>query len=128
MEANFGIDLEAVRATRRRKEERRSAILDARFAQATADLGRIVERIVDRHDPLRIWQWGSLLDRRRFTEISDIDIAVEGVDTPEAWFALLGDVMAISGFPLDLVDLGHIQGDNADYIRRTGKVLYERKR
>ena len=45
-------------------------------------------RIVERFAPSRVWQWGSLLDRYSFSEISDIDIAIEGLDGgPAAWFA-----------------------------------------
>jgi hypothetical protein len=51
--------------------------LDARFDAAWADFDRIVEMIVQEFAPLRVWQWGSLLDRRRFSARSDVDIAVE---------------------------------------------------
>jgi len=48
---------------------------------------------------LRIWQWGSLLDRRRFSEISDIDIAVEGVPDTATFFELYGKAMSLTTLP-----------------------------
>jgi len=39
--------------------------------------------IVREYKPLRIYQWGSLLEDRHFSEISDIDIAVEGITDAE---------------------------------------------
>jgi predicted nucleotidyltransferase len=122
----FDIDLDAVRVFLAHKEERRRIELDARFERARADFQAILERIIDRHSPRRIYQWGSLLDRDRFTEISDIDVAVEGLDGPEAYFALLGDVMEMSEFPLDIVELEKIGAENARYIRATGRIAYER--
>ena len=49
--------------------------------------------------PLRVYQWGSLLHPEHFSEISDIDIALEGLSSPEEYFAILGDVMNMSSFP-----------------------------
>jgi hypothetical protein len=46
--------------------------------------------IARNHPRVRVWQWGSLLDRSRFSEISDIDIAIEGFEgDAAAWSALL---------------------------------------
>jgi predicted nucleotidyltransferase len=128
MSEDFSIDLDAVRAYQARKRALREAELDARFERAGEDFARIVARIIERHSPQRVWQWGSLLDRGKWSEISDIDIAVEGLAGAEAWFALLGDVMGMTDFPLDIVELEHVQAPNADYIRRCGRLIYERER
>jgi hypothetical protein len=51
----FDIDLDAVRAFLARKDQRRSRALDERFDRAWADFAAIVERIVARHSPRRIY-------------------------------------------------------------------------
>jgi hypothetical protein len=83
LDERFDIDLDAVRGFLRNKELARSRLLDERFAQASSDFSRLVEMILEKFNPDRIYQWGSLLDRGRFSEISDIDIAVEGLSGPQ---------------------------------------------
>jgi len=120
------MDLAAVRDFLSRKEAARQALLDARFAQATADFDRIVKHLSKRPDIRRIWQWGSLLDRSRFSEISDLDLALEGVPGPEAFFDILGQAEALTTFPLDIVELEKVGEANARHIRETGRLVYER--
>lgn len=117
------------RDTRRFFDERarvREASLDERFAATTQAARAIIEMIARDYNPVRIWQWGSLLDRSRFSEISDIDIAVEGLPTVEAFFDLYGKALALTDFPLDLVELERIERIHADSIRQRGKLAYER--
>jgi predicted nucleotidyltransferase len=123
----FNMDLAAVRGFLDGKAARRRALLDDRFARATADFERVVQCIVERHDPLRIIQWGSLLDRTTFSEISDIDIALEGLAGPEEYFALLGEIMDMTDFPLDIVEMEKIGAENAAYIRKGGRIVHERR-
>ena len=66
------IDLEQVRMFLARKEERRRRELDDRFARARSDFEKIVRHITAAYNPLRIYQWGSLIERRHFSEVSDI--------------------------------------------------------
>jgi predicted nucleotidyltransferase len=122
----FDIDLDQVRAFLAKKDERRRVLLDERFERARSDFDAIIGRILELHKPRRIYQWGSLLDRKKFTEISDIDLAVEGLNGPEDFFALLGDVMTLTDFPLDIVELEKVGPENARYIRENGRLVYER--
>jgi hypothetical protein len=39
--------------------------------------------IIERFNPEYIYQWGSLLDKKMFTDYSDIDIALEGIRSIE---------------------------------------------
>lgn len=39
--------------------------------------------IIEHFNPVRIYQWGSLLDKKMFTDYSDIDIALEGIGSIE---------------------------------------------
>ena len=71
--------------------------VDERFERATRDARAIVSEIVVQVNPRRIYQWGSLLDRKRFSEISDLDIAVEGLNGPAEFFQVLGIAMKRHG-------------------------------
>ena len=71
MDEDFGVDLDQVRAFLADRARRRRARVDERYAQATRDAQAIVSEIAARVNPRRIYQWGSLLDRRRFSEISE---------------------------------------------------------
>jgi predicted nucleotidyltransferase len=71
--------------------------------QAVLDSRAIVGMIVEEYEPVRIYQWGSVLCPGAFREYSDIDIAVEGVTDAPAFFRMLGDAQKMTRFPLDLV-------------------------
>jgi predicted nucleotidyltransferase len=126
LDERFGIDLDAVRSFLRNKEMARSRLLDERFVKASTDFNRITGMIIENFKPVRIYQWGSLLDRERFSEISDIDIAVEGLSGPQEYFRLLGEALPLTDFPLDIVEIEKGGDDNARYIRDYGRVVYER--
>lgn len=98
-----------------------------RWTVACSDFDRIVSHIIARYRPLRIYQWGSLLHPEQFSEISDIDIALEGLSGPEEYFAILGDAMNMSSFPLDIIDLGKVDPETAEFIKQRGKLIYERE-
>ena len=70
-------------------------------------------------------QWGSLLDLEQFDENSDIDIAIEGITEAERYFALLGDAMEMTRFPLDIIQLEKIEPEFAELILLKGKIIYE---
>jgi len=95
------------------------------FNKAIADCKAIVDLIINRYQPLKIVQWGSLLDFQTFDENSDIDIAVEGIIDAEKYFALLGDAMLLTRFPLDIVQLERIESEFAELILSKGKLIYE---
>jgi len=126
LDERFNIDLDAVRAFLSNKEATRSRLLDERFAKASADFTAITAMIAERFSPARIYQWGSLLDRAKFSEISDIDIAVEGLSGPQEYYALLGVALPMTDFPLDIVEIERVGADNAKYIREYGRIVYER--
>ena len=61
--------------------------------------------LVRDYQPKRIYQWGSLLHPQHFQEISDIDIAVEGLTDPMDGLHALDDACQLTRFPVDLVEL-----------------------
>jgi len=73
----------------------------------------------------RIFLLGSMA-RGDFRRTSDIDIAVEGIADTETFFELYGKALALTSFPLDVVDLARIEPAHADSIRGRGRLVYER--
>ena len=120
------IDVHAARRFLDERERNRQEMLDLSFKQATMDFQAIVRRIEEAYGPERIYQWGSLTDRGRFSEISDIDIAVEGIDSAERFFALLKDCERLTQFPLDIVQIERIEPEYAALVREKGRIVYER--
>lgn len=108
------------------RERRREHMLDERFERAREDCAKIVSYIIAEHSPKRIWQWGSLLNRKFFTEKSDIDIAVEGLPTPSEIFDILAHAEEITDFPLDIIELEKIEPEFSELIQRKGRCIYER--
>ena len=126
MEEDFGVDLDQVREFLADKEQRRRARVDERFTRATRDAQAIVSEIAVQVNPRRIYQWGSLLDRMRFSEISDLDIAVEGLNGPAEFFQVLGIAMNGTTLPVDVIELEKVPVDVAERIRTRGLMVHER--
>jgi predicted nucleotidyltransferase len=123
----MAVDVQQARDFLRRRARRQQAAYDLLFAQAWQDVRHIVEMLVARYQPVRIYQWGSLLDRRHFTDISDIDLAVEGIPTAERFFALYGEADRLTRFSLDLVQLERLEPEFASLIRQHGAIVYDRE-
>ena len=68
---------EKAREFLKQKENNRKALIKKRFIQATHDFDVITNEVASRYNPSKIYQWGSLLNERHFSEISDIDIALD---------------------------------------------------
>lgn len=111
----------------KRKAAEKEGQLDTRFEKAKRDFDRIVAMIIETYHPQRIYQWGSLLRRDHFSEISDIDIALEGLPPSTDFFSLLSRAEGLTGFPLDIVELEHIDPLHRESIVRKGKLVYESK-
>lgn len=107
-----------------RREAASQRALDARFRTAWIDFNRIVDMIESEFAPLRIWQWGSLLHRHRFSKRSDIDIAVEGLGSAERLFRLHARAEALTRLPLHIIEMERIQPEYAHLIRTTGRLVH----
>ena len=101
--------------------------IKSRFERAKKDCKRIVDYLISEFNPKRIYQWGSLVYPERFSEISDIDIAVEVDVPPEEFFRMLVEVDNMTDLPVDIVEIDKIHPHHADSIRKYGKLVYERK-
>ncbi len=82
--------------------------------------------IVNKYNPKKIYQWGSLLSKDKFSEISDIDIAVEGLPDAQTYFDLLADAEKLTSFPLDIVEMESIHELHKRMIIQKGVLIYER--
>jgi len=96
-----------------------------RFDAAISDFNAIIQMIINQYSPKKIVQWGSLLHAEQFDENSDIDIAIEGILDAAKYFALLGDAMKLTRFPLDIIQLEKIEPEFAELILLKGKIIYE---
>ena len=117
-------DIGAARRSLAERRARREKALDARFAEARRDAAAIVALIADKYHPRRIYQWGSLLNRRHFWEKSDIDVALEGLRTATDVFPLMADAEKLTKFPLHIVDLDRTASEFAGIIRKRGRVVH----
>jgi predicted nucleotidyltransferase len=107
------------------RERKRQQMLDERFMRAREDCKKIVFYIAAEYVPAKIWQWGSLLNRRFFTEKSDIDIGIEGLSSPEQIFTILSRAEELTDFPLDIIELEKVEPEFSELIKRKGKCVYE---
>jgi predicted nucleotidyltransferase len=111
-----------LRARDRRRAERRRRL----WEQAKQDADRTIALIVREFRPARIYQWGSIVHPEHFAEYSDIDIAVEGLPGGAAeYFRLLAEAEKLTSFPLDIVELEHIEPEFAELIRTYGVLRYD---
>lgn len=110
---------------RARKRQKRHDLAE-RLLAARRDFDAIVSALARTYRPVRIYQWGSLVDDRHFSEMSDIDIAIEGITDPALLADLHRTAEELTRFPLDIVAIEHVHPAYSDHIRRRGKIVYER--
>lgn len=117
----------AKQSLHKREEEKQNKRMKL-FRKAQKDFTRISEMLITKYKPLRLYCWGSLLNPETFTEVSDIDIAVEGFTNPMDGLHAQSDAENLTDFPVDLVELERIHPLHAVSIRTRGKLFYERER
>lgn len=112
-----------MRTRLQRLGDQRNAALADRLLRARADFDNIVDHIWLHYRVERIWQWGSLLHERHFSEHSDIDIALEGVASAADYFAIIADAEARTELPVHVVELDKLHPAFAETIREHGRVV-----
>lgn len=122
------ININKARQNLIKRQNIRQEKLNILFEKANDDFNKIITMIKVRYKPQKIVQWGSLLDKTLFTEVSDIDIAIQGIDTAEQYFALLKDAEKLTDFPIDLIQLEKTNPLHRESILKNGKIIYERSR
>lgn len=120
-----GIDISAAAKRMRQQDAEQAAERSARYAVAQEDLGRVLE-ILRRYPAVkRVRTWGSMLRPDRFTELSDVDVGVEGVDSPQVWSQIERELLDEVRLPLDLVRWESLMEPHRKSIEARGKVVYE---
>ena len=113
-----------VRHYLKKKQDSQRAKRLALWEAAKQDAKNIIEMTIQKYQPKQIIQWGSLLEPRHFSEASDIDLAVVGLDSL-SFMQLLADAEDMTKFPLDLVQLELINPSFQKIILTKGKIVYE---
>jgi predicted nucleotidyltransferase len=90
---------------------------------ARQDAENIIQMIIQKYNPQQIIQWGSVLEPKHFSEASDIDLAVVGLDSL-SFMKLLADAEAMTRFPLDLIQFEQIHPSFQKIILMKGKIVY----
>ena len=127
MSAKSEFDIAVARETLQQCIALRRQRLEVMVLRAQEDFCRIKEMLIAKYHPRRIYQWGSLLRPEKFQEISDIDIALEGLDNSMAGLHALDDACRLTNFPVDLVEMERIHPSHAQSIREEGRLVYEHK-
>jgi len=111
------------RATARRREAARQSVLDARFAAAWETARSAASLLKERYAIDAVWLFGSLLDREKFYERSDIDLAVREISGREFYRAVSALLDLSPGFSFDLVEVDFASPALRDAILREGVLL-----
>lgn len=101
-----------------RRLQARQAKADERAHRLRSLLPRARDLLVDVHGARAVRLFGSMAVGG-FTEHSDVDLAVEGLDEGR-YFAALADLMALFGGPVDLVRVESAAGSLKDRIDAEG--------
>jgi predicted nucleotidyltransferase len=109
----------------RRREREREASLHDRAARARQALPTVVALLVERFGARRVVLFGSLADGR-FTESSDIDLAVEGLGdrAAEAWWEaqrLIGPRYSLDVVPIERVTQAVLRAIEAGEVLHDGR-------
>jgi predicted nucleotidyltransferase len=107
----------------KKKQDSQRAKRLALWEVAQQDAKNIIEMTIQKYQPKQIIQWGSLLEPKHFSEASDIDLAVVGLDSL-SFMKLLAEAEDMTKFPLDLVQLELIHSSFQKVILMKGKIVY----
>jgi predicted nucleotidyltransferase len=120
------IDIIKVKKNIEIKQQKQSEKLKSLFQKAWMDFETIVNHIIKVYQPDKIYQWGSLLNHKNFSEISDIDICIEGNIPPKEFFCMLGEIEQMTSFPVHIVEINKIEPVYAVSIKTKGRLVYEK--
>lgn len=121
---DYGVDIERAAAHFRRQAEARRVALQARFVEAERQLARAIDCAKGFPGVVRLITWGSILRPEHFSELSDIDLCVEGIRDPRAWGRLERALLDVVELPLDLVRWEELIPPHRERILARGNVVY----
>ncbi|MFP4329105.1 MAG: hypothetical protein ACOC45_02520 [Alkalispirochaetaceae bacterium] len=111
------------RERERRRREAQDAAQKRLVSKAQRIANQVIKHILTDYEPKEIYQAGSLVDSARFTEISDIDIAVRGL-SPEEIEEIEEWAEEKSSFPVDLIDLDRAEDVHVTSVESEGRRVY----
>jgi predicted nucleotidyltransferase len=111
------------RERERRRREAQEAAQRRLVNKAERAAKQVINYVVSEYEPKEIFLAGSLVDSDRFTEISDIDIAISGL-SPEQLEEISDWAEEKSSFPADILDLDRAEQVHIDSIRKNGRKVY----
>jgi predicted nucleotidyltransferase len=118
-------DVAACRAHLQARQEQEYQAREQRRLAALKALRRAAQSVLP-HFPCvrRAYLFGSVLRSGAWRSTSDIDLAIEGTLSAEAYFALWRELeRAAAGWPIDLVELDR-DLHFADRVRERGELIY----
>jgi predicted nucleotidyltransferase len=113
--------LESLRKRLEREKEERFKL----FTKFRKNLPHIID-IITEFNVEKVILFGSLIDKEKFTESSDIDIGLIGLDKKD-FFKLYSRLSDRIPWPIDLVDLDENPKFKAKILER-GEIIYDRGR
>jgi predicted nucleotidyltransferase len=111
------------RERERRRREAQEAAQRRLVNKAQRAANQVIKHVIAEYEPEKIYQAGSLVDSDRFTEISDIDIAISGLQ-PEELEEISQWAEEKSSFPVDILDLDRAEQVHIESITGKGKRVY----
>ena len=120
----MSVSISEVKKYLKEKNHRERIYRQDLFKHATKDFDRMVAYIKRNYRNITIYQWGSLMNPEDFDENSDIDIAVAGINSSEQFFKLYGELIKMTEFPLDFVEIDRIDILNQESIKGKGRLVY----
>ena len=115
--------LERCRRTLRERTAERSANVAVRLEAARTGAAEAARVLLQDFGANEVFLFGSAADGVGFSERSDIDLAVSGIEAEHFWAAGAAAERAAGGFELDLVDLEYARSDLAHHVRSVGRRL-----
>lgn len=92
------------------------------FNKALNDAAKIAGYLREQHGCGDIYLIGSLLEKDRFSEKSDIDLVVKGLPK-ERYFHILAEIRDITDFPVDIIPYEDANELVKDIVDKEGKPL-----
>ena len=120
------INIAAARQNLQARTERERVTRETRRAAAKQAVAEAIKRVVaDFPELKRVYLFGSVVRPNAFRSDSDVDVAVEGVNTAD-YFAVWRAIEAETpGWTIDLRDITR-PSEFSDRVRLTGVLVYER--
>lgn len=112
------------RAWRHRRYEAQQDL--RKRAQSAREAAEVCARLlVERYGARRVYLFGSLLDRKRFHQLSDVDLAVEGLGPGRLYWRALAEVWEHlpRGIELNLIPLEESRPELVARILKEGELL-----